>query len=63
MLSWREAGGPAVRQPERQGFGSVLIERGIAHDLSGSTSLAFEASGVRCEIRLPLLRMAPSDAA
>jgi PAS domain S-box-containing protein len=54
QLRWCEAGGPAVTPPERQGFGSVLIERGIAHDLDGSTSLAFETSGVRCEIRLPL---------
>jgi len=53
-LSWREAGGPAVARPERHGFGSVLIERGIAHDLDGSSSLAFERSGVRCQIRLPL---------
>lgn len=53
-LRWSEAGGPAVTAPERRGFGSVLIERGIAHDLDGSSSLAFEASGVRCEIRVPL---------
>ena len=61
-LTWREADGPAVARPERHGFGSVLIERGIAHDLDGSSSLAFEPSGVRCEIRLPLMRTAPSTA-
>jgi PAS domain S-box-containing protein len=53
-LCWSEAGGPAVTPPDQRGFGSVLIERGIAHDLDGSTSLAFDALGVRCEIRVPL---------
>jgi two-component sensor histidine kinase len=53
-LRWSEAGGPEVCAPERRGFGSVLIERGIAHDLDGSSSLAFETSGLRCEIRVPL---------
>ncbi len=54
VLRWDETGGPAVVPPGRRGFGSVLIERGIAHDLDGSTTLAFEPSGVRCEIRVPL---------
>jgi two-component sensor histidine kinase len=53
-LSWSEVGGPAVAPPEQRGFGSVLLERGIAHDLDGSTSLAFDATGVRCQIRVPL---------
>ena len=54
VLSWCEVGGPGVTRPEQHGFGTVLIERGIAHDLDGSTSLTFEATGVRCEIRVPL---------
>jgi PAS domain S-box-containing protein len=53
-LRWCELDGPAVAAPEHRGFGSVVIERGIAHDLDGSTSLAFDRSGVRCEIRVPL---------
>jgi two-component sensor histidine kinase len=54
LLTWTESGGPVVAPPEHQGFGSVVIERGIAHDLRGSTSLAFDPAGLRCEIRFPL---------
>jgi two-component sensor histidine kinase len=54
VLRWWESGGPAVTPPERHGFGSMLIERGITHDLEGSARLAFDATGVRCEIRVPL---------
>ena len=54
LLSWTESGGPAVAPPENRGFGSVVIERSIAHDLAGSAVLEFERQGVRCIIRVPL---------
>ena len=37
-----------------RGFGSKLIEGSIAAELGGSARLAFERSGVRCEIVIPL---------
>jgi PAS domain S-box-containing protein len=49
-LEWKETGGPPVRPPERRGFGSRLIERGLAADLGGSASLHFEPDGLRCRI-------------
>jgi len=54
VLTWTESGGPEIARPKRRGFGSVVIERGIAHDLGGSTSLEFDPAGVRCTIRFPL---------
>jgi PAS domain S-box-containing protein len=54
VLHWTETGGPAVTPPERRGFGSVVIERSIRHDLDGEASLEFEPGGVRCVIRVPL---------
>jgi PAS domain S-box-containing protein len=54
VLTWTESGGPKIAEPKRRGFGSVVIERGIAHDLGGSTSLEFDPAGVRCTIRFPL---------
>jgi PAS domain S-box-containing protein len=54
LLTWTESGGPKIAKPKRRGFGSVVIERGIAHDLGGSTSLEFDPAGVRCTIRFPL---------
>ena len=53
---WSETGGPAVSPPTRRGFGSRLIERGIAQELDGEVKLAFEPTGLRCSFVLPLDR-------
>jgi len=53
-LSWTETGGPEVKPPDDRGFGTVVIERSIAHELGGSADLAFEPGGLRCDIRVPL---------
>jgi two-component sensor histidine kinase len=37
-LEWVERGGPPVFVPRRQGFGTKLLERGIARDLAGEAS-------------------------
>jgi two-component sensor histidine kinase len=52
-LSWREEGGPPVREPSRRGFGSRLIEQSMAA-LGGSARIDYAADGLRCEIRMPL---------
>jgi two-component system, chemotaxis family, sensor kinase Cph1 len=52
-LTWREAGGPTVSPPQRRGFGSTLIERALAIETGGQTSLRFDRTGVVCEVRLP----------
>jgi two-component sensor histidine kinase len=49
-LEWKEQGGPDVQAPRGRGFGSRLIERGLASDLSGTAELHFEADGLRCAI-------------
>ena len=53
-LTWREAGGPPVVPPTRRGFGSRLLDRGVAAELGGSVDLAFERTGLRCRIEIPL---------
>jgi two-component sensor histidine kinase len=53
-IEWRERGGPAVRAPERRGFGSRLLERGVAAELNGEVDLRFEADGLVCRIAAPL---------
>ncbi|MET3663652.1 HWE histidine kinase domain-containing protein [Caulobacter sp. 1776] len=54
-LTWREINGPAVAgPPERRGFGSQMIERGLARDLSGKASLDFTPQGVVYTLRAPL---------
>lgn len=53
-LEWRESGGPPVEAPTRRGFGSRLIERGLAADLGGTASLHYERAGLRCVIEASL---------
>ncbi|PPU76860.1 MULTISPECIES: sensor histidine kinase [Xanthomonas] len=53
-LVWQESGGPAVQPPACRGFGSRLLERGLAHDLKGEAALSFEPGGVRFRVVVPL---------
>jgi two-component sensor histidine kinase len=53
-LTWREEGGPPVAPPSRRGFGSRLIERGLAAELGGQVSMRFDPSGVVCAVDAPL---------
>jgi two-component sensor histidine kinase len=49
-LEWKESGGPPVRAPERMGFGSKLLTRGVARDLGGKVEVVYEPRGVVCLI-------------
>ncbi|MDR6827193.1 light-regulated signal transduction histidine kinase (bacteriophytochrome)/CheY-like chemotaxis protein [Bosea sp. BE271] len=52
-IVWKERGGPPVRPPSRQGFGSILIDRSIPYDLGGRSDLAFEPEGVTARLCIP----------
>lgn len=52
-IRWQERNGPVVRAPTRSGFGSLLIERAITHDLGGSATTSFDPEGITVDIRLP----------
>ena len=45
-MTWRESGGPAVTPPETSGFGTRLIERGLAGELRAQTKLDYAAEGL-----------------
>ena len=53
ILCWREKDGPPVTPPSRKGFGSRVIEEGLAHELQGTAHLEFAADGVVCTINVP----------
>jgi two-component sensor histidine kinase len=53
-IEWRESGGPPVAAPSRRGFGSRLVERGLAGEMGGTVQLRFEPSGVVCVIEAPV---------
>ncbi|WP_139202390.1 sensor histidine kinase [Frateuria terrea] len=48
-----------MQPPPRRGFGSRLIERGLAHELDGRVRLDYASDGVVCEIDMPLPQTAP----
>jgi len=54
LIHWEESGGPPVRPPKRQGFGSRLIQRSIEGELDGTLTLRFERTGVVYDISVPL---------
>ena len=53
-LRWAESGGPPVTPPNRRGFGSRLVEHGLAQDIGGEARIDFADSGVVCTIDVPL---------
>ncbi len=56
IVQWREKDGPPVTRPSRKGFGSRVIERGLAHELEGKAHLDYQADGVVCTIHFPAPR-------
>jgi|SRR5690348_7235547 len=54
QLRWTERGGPSVQQPATLGFGSRMIEEGLAHEFDGRVELKFAREGLECTIRAPL---------
>jgi len=53
VVTWQERGGPLVRTPTRRGFGSTIIERSIAHDLSGTCRIDYDEVGITACFVLP----------
>ena len=58
-LTWTESDGPPVVPPARRGFGARLLERGLAAELSGGVELTYDASGLVCQMALPLRALEP----
>ncbi len=55
-IVWRERGGPVVAPPQRRGFGSQLLEKGMPS--GGTVRLDFQPEGLECRICLPLSSVA-----
>ena len=53
-LVWRESGGPPVAPPPARGFGTRMIERGLASELGGEVRIDFRRDGVVCVLDAPL---------
>lgn len=61
VIEWVESGGPSVSKPVRRGFGSRLLERGLAGELAGRVQLDYDPSGVSCRMELPLQDLESSE--
>ncbi|WP_198931588.1 sensor histidine kinase [Rhizobium rhizosphaerae] len=53
-LTWTEVGGPPVTEPQRRGFGSILIERSLDKVMGSAVKVEYLPDGVTAIIRLPL---------
>jgi len=62
IIEWAERGGPAVRPPERRGFGSRIVETALPNELGGAVAVDYRAEGLHCSIRSPLTALDKVDA-
>jgi two-component system, chemotaxis family, CheB/CheR fusion protein len=53
FFDWREQDGPPVARPRRKGFGSRMLERGIARELDGEVVIDYASGGVFCSMSFP----------
>lgn len=51
-FSWREAGGPAVIAPVRQGFGTRLLQQALRNQ-GGQVVFRFESEGFQARVEFP----------
>lgn len=52
-ILWTESGGPPVTQPEKRGFGCLVIERNLARSIDCDVDLTFPPAGLRCRVLIP----------
>jgi two-component sensor histidine kinase len=58
---WREGGGPPVIAPTRSGFGTRMIERALAAQLSGHVTIDYQPQGLHCAIDAPIEAVRDQD--
>jgi PAS domain S-box-containing protein len=57
VLRWTEIGGPPVKPPTHQGFGTRVMQGMIRGQLKGEMRFDWRAEGLACEIVLPGLKL------
>jgi two-component system CheB/CheR fusion protein len=62
VVEWREAGGPLVKTPGHEGFGTSTIRDLLPFEQNGVVTLNFEPRGVICTIALPAACLAERKA-
>jgi two-component sensor histidine kinase len=59
-LSWTEVGGPAVREPTRQGYGTRYVRSALGSLFGVVPNIMFAPDGFRCSVRGPVERIGGS---
>jgi len=59
QISWQESGGPAVSQPEREGFGGRIIRDVPRSKLRGEVAIDYAAAGFSWALQCPLANVTP----
>lgn len=59
FFTWTEKDGPMVSPPTRKGFGTSLIEKGLASDLGGEITLDYRPEGLSCNFTGPAPKKLP----
>jgi PAS domain S-box-containing protein len=60
-LHWQEAGGPPVRAPSSQGFGTRIMNASIKHQIGGNVVWDWRSTGLHCTIQIPEASVAPKQ--
>lgn len=55
-VEWIESGGPAIKADGKPGFGTMLIQSSVSHDLAGTVIMQFEPQGLHCTIEFPIIK-------
>lgn len=58
---WREEGGPPVTEPERSGFGQIVLDRLAPRGLDGQATLQFLPDGVVWRLNFPCSNLLGED--
>lgn len=53
LLRWVEQDGPAIKPPDRRGFGMRVIEEGVRRQLGGDVHFDWKPCGLTCSVELP----------
>jgi two-component sensor histidine kinase len=60
VIRWSESDGPPVKPPQRQGFGTRVVDRAV-QELQGKLRFEWNPEGVACEITIPVDQPADSS--
>lgn len=61
LIDWHERGGPPVKAPTREGFGTTIISKSIPHDLGGDADVRYKVSGLEAQFRIPARHVRIAD--